>query len=1459
MLEQLTSEEYRNLKAWAVLKYGSISNDFDGEKAINEILIDHDYLPQTMSEEEKYGACCEIRLFGNPKFPEMNRLPSFDYEYSYQFIDKDLDAELAKSINQYSSTSCIDRTFGQCSPEKFQEFKKVLASCITITLDEDFFVANYKLFDMYSYGRFNHELIKQFSHEVAIPYIWMKQADPTCEPSIEDLYPQYYGNKVAFFDNYDREQAKKERSHQDPNNDPDDNNSGRSIDNVPDKNDCHENTVSLEEIYSAENKAIREYINSQNDDKILSMTDMIEMANGFIDKQYPDDERMANVATEMAANKTEIDCDEQVDNVNMTEIFATLADSMNNKNTNVESKSTESSTINSNSNTIENITANSKETVSSNNSDDSIKQSINQLIDKTNNNNNNNNNNEPEQIKTTSNTIPNAIIANNQTYCSTQITENVADDISNKFIVCKDTVTSLVVYHDDTNNHFYRKNNNTDTSIASTQQQSTNIETNETNSTVKQTQEHVSYLASMPLIDLLNARRDIFYIAILKNYEKDSMDTTTTIHKYDKMVKMSDETVNLIKNIHCYGPKFIESGDACYEEYHPYSDDDFFDSITSNINAVAMINKNKFNKLHPKLQSLLLDKYTITANQFLHSDQEDKVKPADMYKVIKQYNRGVFTYGPGSGKTSAVTRLMADKCDEFKFIYSAKRIDECIEVFNKLISYKSMKQIPEHCTISLITSDTPTDYDSVYTSDIVICTHNRLLMEDPDTLIGNSSSRKKNVLICDEKPADLFKNMRISNALLSVTIMVMKKLNIDVFNDNTINKDGLTTEQYNQLYNLLSQITEKHIYRDNFEKNYTSLDVFENLTIANMLINDLKTYNINATGNINAGTKRIAYFGSFLINETVKAIYEAKHIGVNNVKTTKELVRQRMAEKRANHEDVMSILRNDNTGTFDTNYDALTHLDTTATDLIVDKKIVYSIRDAVDKFDKSFILDGTGDIYFGKTKLKIFNDQKYCRVLRLRNKIQIINNSQLTWKNTNAVSYEKTKENLINTINTISKWLDDHPGEECIVIGTQCIDVNLIERTELEEFEQDCINESENKFKLSIAKYINSYLPEELTKRIHYIHYQSGKETSTNEFSHCTGVFILNIFHLPNDTWHSIKTCLNLDTTETSYYHHTLSLIIQGINRSNNRVSGTKGIDLFFSDEFIKLTPKYLLSVLTSFSKFYFKGYKIKIFDLIKQLAIEYNELAQLILPGNIEHHDRKISVKQFIIENCTCDESSSEGKIVMIPAEVNNVTDFKKALQRLSEKHPMVQVSEVSREAIINAGIRIPPKISYRRFICIKVNTDTIENLIRGLNIQYSPSVKDYSMETDSTEKTNNTNNTNKKANNDNETITTVEVKDCKTATNDNCVPDTTALETTMSNTTTSNTATSDSSTLEITVPDKKQKQRQEMTNRILMMYQQWSRLALKLYRGKNFIDINTIKDIKYNSYNRYNSIIAA
>lgn len=484
------------------------------------------------------------------------------------------------------------------------------------------------------------------------------------------------------------------------------------------------------------------------------------------------------------------------------------------------------------------------------------------------------------------------------------------------------------------------------------------------------------------------------------------------------------------------------------------------------------------------------------------------------YQDIDNLPKGrvVVPWGPGSGKSTAIRNWIAKYWSSY-CVYATHTIDEATEFYNDLMAMKEVGLIPEQCSISLFHKDTKTTTKQLQASNVVVCTHERLLIEPPailyqtdlaDPMMLNKNYKPiRSHIFIDELP-DGYKSFKLTKDVL----MSYLSLN-DYLERNKDRKFDIGTK-----YQLVSHFYSQ-AYDDMISKLSTPRLPLKDSLLASSLMDHFSSMNLSIKPRKNHKKdiiNRATYFSLLILDKIMDLIANSPAQGPDLV------------------------------------------------DSLVGSTVYYSILDIPESVDNIYIFDGTGDISFESSSYwTVANCDKFKRSISLNKYPQIIPESSL-------IRNEKTKEDSESNISSIatisssiSKMLDADPNSKVLIYSWKSLGL----------YDQNSNTEVElsNNLLERVSKSLKDY-----SNRISTIYYQSGKDRGTNEFNDYDTIVILGKFRIPSS---AISLINSVRGTQSSNWNLLESLIIQAIARTRLRVGNS--INVYFNSDFSPKDIKRIL------------------------------------------------------------------------------------------------------------------------------------------------------------------------------------------------------------------------------------------------------------------------------------------
>lgn len=498
------------------------------------------------------------------------------------------------------------------------------------------------------------------------------------------------------------------------------------------------------------------------------------------------------------------------------------------------------------------------------------------------------------------------------------------------------------------------------------------------------------------------------------------------------------------------------------------------------------------------------------------------------YQDIDNLPKGrvIVPWGPGSGKSTAIRNWIAKHWSSY-CIYATKTISEATSFYNDLMAMKEAGLLNNLCKVSLFYSGLGYKTNELQSSNVIICTHERLLIEPPKILYRNGLDEDvlwfdKDVslfrthVFVDELP-DGFKKFKITQELLLTYSNLYNFIKSSSTSDkpDEINKVLTLKRFYSSAYDELAGLPA----RLTLSESATAQSLVSHFESMNLSLRPKKNHKKDVV-------ERAIYFSMLILNKLLKMMDESKLSGI-------EL----------------------------NNY-------------LIGKYIYYSILDIPESVDNIYVFDGTGDISMRNSSFwTIAKCDKFSRILKADSFPDIIPESDLIRNEKSKDDHDINQQSITNIINYVSELLDNNSKSKVLIYAWKSI--SLIDETDADSSEDEEFLLTED-FTSSILSAFSSDLYKD---RVSVIYYQSGKDKGTSEFADYTDIVILGKFNIPGLALNLISKVRGSVVNAETY---RAALIIQAIARTRLRVG--KSIKIHFNSDY---NIKDIRRILCNYSKCY--------------------------------------------------------------------------------------------------------------------------------------------------------------------------------------------------------------------------------------------------------------------------------
>lgn len=335
----------------------------------------------------------------------------------------------------------------------------------------------------------------------------------------------------------------------------------------------------------------------------------------------------------------------------------------------------------------------------------------------------------------------------------------------------------------------------------------------------------------------------------------------------------------------------------------------------------------------------------------------DKATSEDIRRLPN--GRVLVNYGPASGKSTAIRQYLCDNQMNY-IIYAAARKSDVDAMYYDLMAMKEKGIIVRECRIAKFHSNYDPGEDSLRSSNILICTHERLMIEPPSILyrltgdIPNHLGQViRSEMIIDELPK-FYKSFKVSGTLMMGLGYVNSQL--DKFRYDRRQRVAYRYAKFRSLM---------EAYLDNDESQLSTVEYGAVVS----LINAYQQSNIVVKDNDRErAVRKFAYFSDLLAEKLLETTVE---------------------------DGVIST---------------------------IDRNLYYTLLDI--EVPNIKIFDGTGDLILrGSNSWNIQKDERFSRNLILKQPIQLLEGTSMIRSVTKSEDFEYTKSKIGKLITHIKNLL----------------------------------------------------------------------------------------------------------------------------------------------------------------------------------------------------------------------------------------------------------------------------------------------------------------------------------------------------------------------------------------------------------------------------------------------------
>lgn len=502
------------------------------------------------------------------------------------------------------------------------------------------------------------------------------------------------------------------------------------------------------------------------------------------------------------------------------------------------------------------------------------------------------------------------------------------------------------------------------------------------------------------------------------------------------------------------------------------------------------------------------------------------------------YGGYVIASGCGSGKTTVIKEIIRQKFNE-GILYAASTIREVDEMYEWLVnnvvdkpnSYGDILTNEEIIVLHSENEESRYTYRlnpyEITTRKIVLCTHYKLLHDDPEILIKQSFDIKR---------------------FRSHTTKIRNSISISM-------KEG-TEYSYPRQWILVDEIPSCDTLKAYFQK-------AAKISLLDTINTSIK--HINEEGIVVCDKAEFRLKGFDSREETMMA-YNMKVRGYpydpfpESANSENENIKSIPAQLR---KDLLidSFIENESR-----------NLDTDDFESIKDGFVRYNISDLIlDKMDtRILVFDGTGDLTFGDDNGK-FNLRNIRKKYNSNCKfIKIDSSMSRKFKE----SYLKDNENkILENLNKCCEQLMDiiDRNEKTLIVTWK--DLKMINKDKRKRSSIKLVDSKYNS-EFNLPNYMKDKLIElGVSKEFSIIHYQSGLDRATNEFKDYDSIVFMGEFHVPNIVVEEFNESYSAKSNQFKY---TLYQLVQAICRTRIRNHRGDDINIYMTDDW---DNKYIIAL----------------------------------------------------------------------------------------------------------------------------------------------------------------------------------------------------------------------------------------------------------------------------------------
>lgn len=495
------------------------------------------------------------------------------------------------------------------------------------------------------------------------------------------------------------------------------------------------------------------------------------------------------------------------------------------------------------------------------------------------------------------------------------------------------------------------------------------------------------------------------------------------------------------------------------------------------------------------------------------------------------YGGYVIASGCGSGKTTVIKDIIRQKFHE-GVLYAAATIKEVDEMYEWLannvvgvLQPENKRILSTEDIIVLHSENEESKYtyrlnpDEITKKMIVLCTHHKLLHDDP-------------------------------------RILIKQNFNISAFNNTSVTyiRDSVTASMdLGTTYKLPRQwiLVDEMPVCDQLKAFFTKSVKLNLMEVVNNSVRHVDERGITVCDKVDMKLKG---YGSY---DETEVAYDLRVKGMTDDPFPESANTEDETKKSVPAQLRKKLLL----GNFYENEASKT--DTYDFNSINSSYVRYNISDFIisGMMTRLLVFDGTGDLTFG------FNNKKF----NLRNIADKYNSNCNFIKIDSNIARKFRESYLLDNENKMYSKLDEccnqlidiiNNNEKTLVVTWKDLKMVTEDKRSRSSIKLTGSNYNEN---FSLPEYITERLKElGVSKEFSVIHYQSGLDKATNEFREYDSIVFLGEFHVPNNVIDEFNKTYSSDTT---LFRFTLYQLVQSICRTRIRNHRGESVNVYLTDD----------------------------------------------------------------------------------------------------------------------------------------------------------------------------------------------------------------------------------------------------------------------------------------------------